>query len=213
MTHRYTSRITLTVTNADCDRAGVPVIGNVTLHLDSGQAVQLSGPNGSGKTTLLGVLSGNIPPSGGSIVWECDGQKRHTVPLHETVFYMAHTPGLKKSLTVAENLRFWASVHHARPSICKEEIRHALFRLEIMHLHDRRAARLSAGQQKRADIARALVSRRPVWILDEPAAFLDRQGERILAGIINEHLEAGGLAVIATHHELAVPAQKIGLVL
>ena len=70
-------------------------------------------------------------------------------------------------------------------------------------------AYLSAGQRRRVALARLLVSRRPLWLLDEPTAALDSASRALLAGLMNEHLAAGGLIVAATHEPIGIPASEI----
>ncbi len=179
----------LSVTDLACARGGVPVVAGLSFAVAAGEALILRGPNGSGKTTLLRTLAGLQPPLAGVI---------DAAP--DAIAYGAHADGLKPALTVAENLAFWASVYGnpAGPQAAMEAYR-------IADLAHRRVADLSAGQKRRASLARLLVTGRPVWALDEPTVSLDSTAVGHFAEVVRAHLEAGGAAVIATHIDLGLP--------
>ena len=164
----------------------------VSLNVPSGALVALLGPSGSGKTTLLRTLAGLQPPAGGSFDLPPDA-----------VAYAAHADGLKSTLTVAENLTFWAAIYGGPP------IDHALRALDLVALARRRAGELSAGQKRRLGLARLLVTGRPLWLLDEPTVSLDVASVALFAGVVRQHLAAGGLAVIATHVDLGLPEAQV----
>ena len=169
-------------------RGGVTVLQGLDLTLTAGQALILRGPNGSGKTTLLRTLAGLQPPAAGSF----------EVP-PEAVAYAAHADGLKPTLTVAENLTFWASIHG------NPDIDPALRALDLAALQHRPAGQLSAGQKRRLGLARLLVTGRPIWLLDEPTVSLDAASVTLFSEVVRQHLAGGGIAVIATHADLGLP--------
>jgi heme exporter protein A len=124
----------------------------------------------------------------------------------ETVAYGSHADGVKATLTVRENLSFWAEVHGLR----LDEGVFAAFDLE--RLADRMAGSLSAGQKRRAGLARLAVIGRPVLFLDEPTVSLDRASVALFAGWLKErHLAGGGTAVIATHIDMGLDAPVLDL--
>ncbi|AZL60566.1 heme ABC exporter ATP-binding protein CcmA [Tabrizicola piscis] len=173
-------------------RGGVTVLQGVSFDLRAGQAVILRGPNGSGKTTLLRTLAGLQPPVAGTI----------DLP-PEAAAYGAHADGLKSTLTVRENLTFWAAIHGS------DAVDAALTGMDVASLAHRRASDLSAGQKRRLGLARLLVSGRPVWLLDEPTVSLDVASVALFAGVVRRHLGGGGLAVIATHVDLGLPEAAV----
>lgn len=182
----------LTVTDLAVGRGGVPVLAGVSFALGAGQARVLRGPNGSGKTTLLRTVAGLQPPMAGVLKGAED-----------RVAYAAHTDGLKAALSVAENLRFWGAVFGQR------DIDPALQAFDLVALADRRAASLSAGQKRRLGLARMVVTRRPVWVLDEPTVSLDAASVQLFADAVRAHLNAGGSALIATHINLGLDAEVL----
>lgn len=182
----------LTLNNLAVARGGVTVLRGLSFTLALGKALILRGPNGSGKTTLLRTLAGLQPPASGSFDLPPDA-----------VAYAAHADGLKSTLTVAENLTFWAAIYGGPP------IDHALQALDLVALVRRRAGELSAGQKRRLGLARLLVTGRPLWLLDEPTVSLDVASVALFAGVVRQHLAAGGLAVIATHVDLGLPEAQV----
>lgn len=179
----------LSVTDLGCARGGVPVLTGVSFELGAGQALVLRGPNGSGKTTLLRTIAGLQPPMAGVVTVAPDA-----------IAYGAHADGLKATLSVADNLLFWAGIYGTGG------IDAALDSFDLKPLVDRPAQNLSAGQKRRLGLARLLVTGRSIWVLDEPTVSLDAQSVDMFARAITRHLETGGSALIATHIDLGIPA-------
>lgn len=184
--------MTLTVTDLAIARGGVPVLEGLDFALAPGRALVLRGPNGIGKTTLLRTVAGLQPPLSGRI----EGAE-------DTIAYAGHSDGIKPTLTVAENLGFWASVFGAG------SIQPALDAYELNELTDRHAGNLSAGQKRRLGLSRLLVTGRPIWVLDEPTVSLDRSAVGMFAGAVRAHLGQGGSALIATHIDLGLDGDTL----
>lgn len=184
----------LTATNLIVGRAGIAVLAGVSFRLLPGRALVLRGPNGIGKTTLLRCVAGLQPPMSGQI-------SAHD----QSVAYAAHADGVKPTLTVVENLAFWAAVF-GTGLVAK-----AMAAFALAPLADRPAAQLSAGQKRRLGLARLLVTGRPIWALDEPTVSLDSASVQMFAAAVLDHLSNGGSALIATHVDLALPAEQLDL--
>ncbi|TNJ40903.1 heme ABC exporter ATP-binding protein CcmA [Phaeobacter sp. B1627] len=182
------------VRNLGVSRGAVPVLRGVDFSLAAGEALILHGPNGSGKTTLLRTLAGLQPPLAGEILGD-----------PEDFAYAAHADGVKLTLTVAENLGFWARVFGAT------EIERALTDFDLHGLKDRVAGGLSAGQKRRLSLARLMVTGRRLWILDEPTVSLDAASVQLFASAVRTHLRAGGAAVMATHIDLGIEGRVLDL--
>ena len=174
--------------NLACARGGMPVLAGVTFCLKPGQALVLRGPNGVGKTTLLRVIAGLQRAVKG----------RLSVP-DGGVAYAGHADGVKPTLSVRENLAFWASVYGGGTADA------AMAALALKPLADRAGGSLSAGQRRRLGLARLVVTGRKIWALDEPTVSLDAASVAQFATLLQRHLDAGGSALIATHIDLVLP--------
>jgi heme exporter protein A len=179
-------------------RGGRAVFAGVSFAVGPGEALAVTGANGSGKSTLLRLLAGLLTPVEGAVLVEPKGED-------SAIHYLGHLDGLKTALTVRQNLAFWQTLWNGGP------IDPALERLGIARLADLHAGVLSAGQKRRVALARLLIAKRPVWLLDEPATALDAMAEETLAGVVAEHLAGGGIAVVATHRPLPYATKSLAL--
>jgi heme exporter protein A len=121
----------------------------------------------------------------------------------EQAHYLGHQDALKPSLSVWENLRFWADFMEA-----PETSPGALAAVGLDELAELPAAYLSAGQRRRLSIARLVAVPRPIWLLDEPTAALDRAAQARLTELMQKHLASGGLILAATHGPLGLDGAK-----
>ncbi|UWQ23065.1 heme ABC exporter ATP-binding protein CcmA [Jannaschia sp. W003] len=182
------------VTDLSCRRGEAVVLRGVGFRVAAGTALVLRGPNGAGKTTLLRTLAGLAAPVAGRI---------DAAP--DAFAFGGHADALKAQLTVAENLQFWADAYGTA------QAGEALERMRLGPLAHRRAAELSAGQRRRAGLARLLVTGRPVWLLDEPTVSLDAEAVILFADVLRGHLASGGSAAVATHVPLGLEAPALDL--
>ena len=178
------------------ERGGRPVFAGLTFTVADGELLAVTGPNGAGKSTLLRTLAGLLRPSAGRIVTEPASEDG----VGQSVHYLGHLDALKPVLTVAENLAFWCRLWGTGA------VGPALEAVGLAALDDLPVAVLSAGQKRRVAIARLLLAPRPLWLLDEPTTGLDAAAEATLGRLIAAHLRNGGLAIVATHRDLPVPA-------
>ena len=192
----------LTVSGLGLSRGDTVLAHDLALELGSGEALLLTGRNGTGKTSLLRALAGYLEPDAGEITLN---EASPRIAAAETVAWLGHADGLKPGETVREALRFWADLN-GQP---RSAILPALRALEIDHLIDRPAARLSRGQQRRCALARIVLANRPLWLLDEPAGPLDGEGRACLAALVATHRSRGGLVIAATHQPLDWPDARI----
>ena len=178
-----------------CIRGGREVFAGLDFSVSSGEALLVTGRNGAGKSTLLRLIAGLVRLAGGRLA-VTGGDPEQTIA--EQAHYLGHLDALKPSLTVGENLRFWAAyLGAANPA--GGVIDAALVAVGLDALADLPAAYLSAGQRRRLSIARLLAVKQPIWLLDEPTSALDRDAQDTLAALMREHIAGGGIIVAATH--------------
>ena len=177
-----------------CQRGEDLVLSGIAFSAGPGDVVLLRGPNGAGKSTLLLCLAGHLRHEG-QIIWGGrDPEARPGTDQH----LIGHETAVKPSLTLAENLRFWATLCGGDETLVPQ----ALGAAGLGGLDDIAAGHLSAGQTRRLALARLAVADRPVWLLDEPSAALDAQGERWIGAMMAAHAARGGLVIAATHLDL-----------
>jgi len=179
-----------------CGRGESVLARDLSLNIAAGNALLLRGANGVGKSTLLLTLAGLLRPMAGTIAFA--GADPEDGPF---LHYCGHRNAVRSRIGVLETLHFWVAINGAG-GLTPEA---ALDRTGLGPAAHLDAGYLSAGQQRRLVLARLLVSPRAVWLLDEPSAALDAEGRTLLTELLVEHLDTGGLAVIATHDEIALP--------
>jgi heme exporter protein A len=190
--------MTLEARGLTCSRGPVTLFRDVSFRVDAGEWVAVRGPNGSGKTTLLRCVAGLTRLDAGEV-----RREGH-------VAYAGHLAGIKDDLSAEENLRGALALSGA--PVSAEQARAALDEVGLLKRRALPARRLSAGQRRRINLARLMLEPAPVWILDEPLTALDDDGQALFARTLGRHLERGGLALVATHHDLALaPARLLKL--
>lgn len=195
----------LTVEGLGCVRGGRRLFEGLTFAVKPGTPLLVTGPNGAGKSSLLRLLAELLPASEGRIALANDGAE---LPLATAVHFVGHLDAVKGGLTVAENLAFTRTLLGGGGL----EIEAALAALGIAGLASFPSRVLSAGQRRRLALARLLVVRRPLWLLDEPTTALDADGQAALAAVTKKHLSADGLLVVAAHAPLELgPVTEIRL--
>lgn len=191
----------LSASNLACHRGGRDVFAGLSFAVGSGEILAITGRNGAGKSSLLRTIVGLVRIAHGSLTLE-GGDPELTIA--EQAHYLGHQDALKPSLSVGENLRFWAGFLGHKAA----ETGAALAAVGLDPLADLPAAYLSAGQRRRLSIARLLAVKRPIWLLDEPMSTLDAAAQDRLAGLLRAHLAEGGLILAATHGPLGIAATR-----
>lgn len=171
-----------------------PVFGPVDLTVDAGDVVLVEGDNGSGKTTLLRILAGVLHHTDGSI--RLTGEPLTPHHTAGTTALLGHHLGLKHDLSPLENLRVSIGLNGCRAGVTPAS---ALTTVGLHGYEDEPVRRLSAGQKKRAALARLLLMPATLWLLDEPYANLDREGIELVNYLLAEHTRAGGAALVTSH--------------
>ena len=189
-----------------CLRGDRRLFRDLSISLQPGRLLRVEGANGSGKTSLLRLLAGLALPAAGEVRWQGRPIRRQREAYAQALVYLGHLGGLKDELTPLENLRIEAE-------LCGLPAPAAALSAALEHWGLARQAKLplrvlSAGQKRRAALARLNLAAAPLWILDEPFNALDVDAVAALGRQIEAHLARGGLAVVTSHMALPIaPAQ------
>ena len=180
------------------------LFSDLDLRLEPGTFVQLTGPNGSGKTSLLRILCGLLAPAEGTVSWQGANIRSLGEDYFTAVTYLGHRPGVKDELSAFENLRIANALNGVEVS--RDDALAALERLGLKGRESLPARFLSEGQRRRVALARLLLCNTRLWLLDEVMTSLDKGAVQLVRSLIAEHLNRGGIAIVATHQELELPA-------
>jgi heme exporter protein A len=181
-----------------CSRGPVTLFRDVSFRIESGEWLAVRGANGTGKTTLLRCVAGFTRIDAGQVARDAD------------MIYAGHLAGIKDDLSTEENLR--GALQLRGVAADSAAIAKGLERTGLDKRRHLPARRLSAGQRRRIGLARLMLDPAPIWIVDEPLTALDAEGEALFGELLARHLERGGLALLATHHDLApAPARVLRL--
>ena len=196
----------LEASHLKCVRGNRTIFRDVSFAVRPGDCFRLTGPNGSGKTSLLRMLCGLLSPASGTIRWHGAAIETLREEYFSSIAYIGHRPGIKDHFTAMENLQVSSGMRGIE--ISRKTAASALERMGLgcrMHLP---ARLLSEGERRRAAIARLVVGRSSLWLLDEVLTSLDRIAVETIQLVIEDHLAAGGMAIVATHQELKLSSGR-----
>ena len=184
----------------------IKALDGVTLRVRRGEIYGLLGPNGAGKTTLIRLICGLLEAQAGTVT--VLGQTMPNVRVLRQIGYMTQQAALYPSISVEENVRFFAAINGAEDGVDQA--------LELVHLSERRGSvvsTLSGGMRQRCSLACALVHRPQLLLLDEPTVGVDPQ-LRVQFWDYFRRLAAGGTTIIVSSHVMdeADRCQRLGLI-
>jgi heme exporter protein A len=220
----------LTAEKIACVRGDRTLFDGVNFRVRAGQALAVEGANGAGKTSLLRLIAGFLAPASGRILVKTATDESDDAEARgRLVGWLGHLDGLKVQLTVREQLLFYARLYQnpLRPSLAREpamgtsppsatrageaDLVSALEQVGLARQAELPCRYLSAGQRRRLALARLLLSRRPLWLLDEPFAALDVAGQALVAHLMARHCGDGGIIIAATHDPLGLGNESLTL--
>ncbi|HEV8590290.1 MAG TPA: cytochrome c biogenesis heme-transporting ATPase CcmA [Pyrinomonadaceae bacterium] len=197
----------LEVINLGCIRGDRRLFRGLNFEVSPGTLLELRGPNGGGKTSLLRIICGLATPAEGEVRWNGTNIRKLREEYFAYLAYVAHLNGVKDELTALENLLVAERVSGREQT--KQDAEDKLARVGLTNQRYLPTRFLSAGQRRRLALARLPASRATLWILDEILTSLDDAGIDLARDLIADHLDKGGMAIIATHQDLNLSAPRI----
>jgi heme exporter protein A len=189
--------------NLACMRGDKTLFTDLSVVLEPGHLLRITGSNGAGKSSLLRMLCGLLTPSMGSIQWGENAIQIDRDFFHTQLIYLGHTPALKGDLSAEENIIAAGSL--SGDVITSSMARDALIASGLGHLASRLARTFSQGQKQRVALARLqLAQDKPLWLLDEPFNALDQDANEALQALIKAHLIRGGMVALSSHQVVAL---------
>ncbi len=171
--------------DTSCHIEGIPLFQPLSLTVNSGQCLLISGENGIGKTTLLRSIQG--------LSQDFSGQIKQS---QNSIFIQSKRP-FEAERTVLKNLQFWQSYYGKKNNFTLKMLLKDWY---LTFLKDVPFKKLSEGQQQRLNLARLSLAHSDLWLLDEPFSFLDAKNCKLLWSHIENHLNNGGICCLVHHH-------------
>lgn len=190
------------VINLDCVRGERRLFHNLSFQLKAGECLLVHGENGSGKTSLLRMLVGLTPAAAGAVHWRSSPINKLGEEYRRELLYCGHPLGLKDDLSATENLISGMAL--AEEPATQDAVHEALRQAGLQGREHLAVRALSQGQKRRVNLARLLLQKRALWVLDEPLTALDAQASQWVVRVIDQHLSNGGVVVLTTHQDLTL---------
>lgn len=190
----------LEVKNLTAIRGERILFESLSFKINVGELVQIEGRNGTGKTTLLRILAGLGESECGEVFWRQSKIQSDRESYHHDLLFLGHQTGIKRELTPLENLHFYLAVHQQK--LEESALFQALAKVGLAGREDVPVLQLSAGQQRRVALARLWLSKKMLWILDEPLTAIDKQGVKTLEALFINHTQQGGIVILTTHQNM-----------
>lgn len=175
------------------------VLDGIDITIPAGAFVALFGPNGAGKTTLLKILATLATPNSGTVTVNGWDLKEDPGEIRASIGVVSHSPYVYGELSVEENLRFFGRMFGLKQPGLDERIGHLLSQMGLAHRAGDRPDILSRGMKQRLAIARALLHRPKVLLLDEPHVGLDPKASAVLDRALRLFQKNGGTVIMTTH--------------
>ncbi len=183
--------IRIEINDVSVSRGNQLLFKNLTSTITNHDVVIVRGDNGIGKTSLLEAISGLLTYSSGKIKFLIS-EKRTS--FENLIAYQPSSSYCKTLLTINEELTFWANIHN-NSSLVDDILKF----VNLQGVFNLQTQSLSTGQRKRLEIAKVIITQKPIWIFDEPYAGMDDNGVELIDTVLKEHISRGGIVILASH--------------
>ena len=183
--------IRIEINGVSVSRGNQLLFKNLTSTITNHDVVIVRGDNGIGKTSLLEAISGLLTYSSGKIKFLIS-EKRTS--FKNLIAYQPSSSYCKTLLTINEELTFWANIHN-NSSLVDDVLKF----VNLQGVFNLQTQNLSTGQRKRLEIAKVIITKKPIWIFDEPYAGMDDNGVELIDTVLKGHVSRGGIVILASH--------------
>lgn len=183
--------IKIEINGLSVSRGNQLLFENLSSTITNHDIVLVRGDNGIGKTSLLEAISGLLAYSSGDIKIFIS---KHRTSSKNLIAYQPSSSYCKTLLTTKEELSFWANIYN-NSSVVDDILKF----VKLQSAFNLQTQNLSTGQRKRLEIAKVIVTQKPVWIFDEPYAGMDDNGVELIDTVLKDHVSRGGIAILASH--------------
>ena len=188
------------IKNLDKSFREVHAVNNLTLNVKEGELFAFLGVNGAGKSTTISIMCGTLPKDGGEVIIDGKNVDTDMKEITKELGVVFQTSVLDAKLSVKDNLLSRASLYGIMGAEAKQRIKELASLLNFTDLLNRTFEKLSGGQRRRIDVARALLHRPRILILDEPTTGLDPEARKTLWQVITDLRKQENMTVFLTTH-------------
>ena len=197
------NKIEISVNSATCYKNNNLIFEDINIELKNGDFMLIIGPNGCGKTTLIKSLCGIQKLEFGNIlINNLDIHSKNSEYI-ENIIYLGHKNSLNNDLSVQENLEYLSVFDSSVGSNNFDKIKNAMDYFNIYKYKDYMISDLSEGNRKRTSLARLVLSKKKIWLLDEPLSFLDNNILESFVSLIKRHQANDGIVIASTHNDFS----------
>jgi len=190
----------LRITNLTKEYGAVRAVDRISFHVNAGEVVGLLGPNGAGKTTTINMILGILEPTGGLIEVLDRGLAGHRSEVAKGINFAAVYAHMPANLTVLQNLRVFGLLYEVKG--LKQRIASLLREFDLEDLAKTKAGLLSSGELSRLNLAKAVINRPRLLLLDEPTASLDPSVSSLIRERIRQYAKTTGAGILWTSHNM-----------
>ena len=193
----------ISVNSATCYKNNSVIFSDINISLKNSEIIIIMGSNGCGKTTLIKSISGIQNLDSGEIKLNNKNIATIGSDFKEEIVYVGHKNSLNNDLTTIENLEYLSAFDSTTDISNTANIRNLMKNLNIEKYKNYRVSDISEGNKKKISLMRLLLTKKKIWLLDEPMSYLDDESINMLINIFIEHQKKGGLIFLTTHYDFS----------